>query len=113
MIAIATSAAMLASFSSEAGYALASDVSKVKAFKPALAATYTKGIGVHANSEVFYDIEGKGYDFFESYIGIDQAMKGKPSSATFEVYVDGEKKFESDVFWVGTEHEFVKITLTG
>ncbi len=77
-----------------------------------LAATYTKGIGIHANSEVVYDVEGKGYDFFESYIGIDQAMKGKPSSATFEVYVDGEKKFESDVFKAGTEHQFVKIPVT-
>ncbi|ETT59598.1 hypothetical protein BSK66_00875 [Paenibacillus odorifer] len=78
-----------------------------------LAATYAKGIGVHANSEVVYDIEGKGYDFFESYIGIDQAMKGKPSSATFAVYVDGEQKFESDVFRAGTEHQFVKIPVTG
>ncbi|OAO89131.1 hypothetical protein AXX17_ATUG04160 [Arabidopsis thaliana] len=78
-----------------------------------LAATYAKGIGVHANSEVVYDMEGKGYDFFESYIGIDQAMKGKPSSATFEVYVDGVKKFGSDVFRAGTEHGFVKIPVTG
>ncbi|GAF08355.1 NPCBM/NEW2 domain-containing protein [Paenibacillus pini] len=78
-----------------------------------LPATYAKGIGVHANSEVVYDIEGKGYDFFESYIGIDQAVKGQASSATFEVYVDGEKKFESDVFKAGTEHEFVNIPVTG
>lgn len=78
-----------------------------------IAATYTKGLGVHANSEVVYDIAGKGYDFFESYIGIDQAMKGKPSSATFEVYVDGEKKFESGVLRAGTEHEYVKIPVAG
>lgn len=78
-----------------------------------LDATYAKGIGVHANSEVVYDIEGKGFDFFESYTGIDQAMKGKPSSATFEVWVDGEKKYSSDVFKVNTDHEFVKIPVTG
>ena len=78
-----------------------------------LAATYTKGIGVHANSEVVYHIEGKGYDFFESYIGIDQAVKGQASSATFEVYVDGEKVLDSDVFGSSTEHEFVKIPVTG
>lgn len=77
-----------------------------------LDATYAKGIGVHANSEVVYDIEGKGFDFFESYIGIDQAMKGRPSSATFEVWVDGEKKFDSVVFKENTEHEFVKIAVT-
>ncbi len=78
-----------------------------------LDATYAKGIGVHANSEVVYDIEGKGFDFFESYIGIDQAMKGRPSSATFEVWVDGEKKFDSVVFKENSEHEFVRIPITG
>ncbi|MGE7925708.1 NPCBM/NEW2 domain-containing protein [Viridibacillus arvi] len=78
-----------------------------------LDATYAKGIGAHANSEVVYDIDGKGFDFFESYIGIDQAMKGKPSSATFEVWVDGEKKFDSDIFKADTEHEFVKVPVTG
>ncbi|MEG0439171.1 MAG: NPCBM/NEW2 domain-containing protein [Solibacillus sp.] len=76
-------------------------------------ATYAKGIGVHANSEVVYDIEGKDFNFFESYIGIDQAMKEKGSSATFEVWVDGEKKFESGVFRSDTEHDFVKIPVTG
>ncbi|MFJ7736951.1 NPCBM/NEW2 domain-containing protein [Lysinibacillus sp. NPDC097287] len=78
-----------------------------------LDAIYEKGIGVHANSEVVYDIEGKDFNFFESYIGIDQAMKGRPSSATFEVWVDGEKKFASDVFKADTEHEFVKVPVAG
>ncbi|WP_332649054.1 NPCBM/NEW2 domain-containing protein [Lysinibacillus sp. 54212] len=78
-----------------------------------LDASYDKGIGTHANSEVIYDIEGKGFDFFESYIGIDQNVKGKASSATFEVWVDGEKKFDSKVFKSNTEHEFVRIPVTG
>ncbi|WP_192797491.1 NPCBM/NEW2 domain-containing protein [Psychrobacillus glaciei] len=78
-----------------------------------LEVTYAKGIGVHASSEVVYDIEGKGFDFFESYIGIDQAMKGNTSSATFEVWVDGEKKYNSKVFRSNTEHEFVKVSVTG
>ncbi|MEK4426870.1 NPCBM/NEW2 domain-containing protein [Solibacillus sp. FSL K6-1523] len=78
-----------------------------------LDATYTKGIGAHANSEVVYDIEGKGFNFFESYIGIDQAMKGRPSSATFEVWVDDEKMFGSDVFKANTEHEFIKVPVAG
>ncbi|MEK4426467.1 NPCBM/NEW2 domain-containing protein [Solibacillus sp. FSL K6-1523] len=74
---------------------------------------YAKGIGAHANSEIVYDLDGKDFNFFESYIGIDQSVKGKPSSATFEVWVDGEKKFASDVFKVGTEHQLVKIPVTG
>lgn len=74
---------------------------------------YAKGIAAHANSEVVYNIEGKSFDFFESYIGIDQNVKGKASSATFEVWVDGEKKFTSQVFKSNTEHEFVKVPVKG
>ncbi|WP_052343642.1 NPCBM/NEW2 domain-containing protein [Bacillus massiliigorillae] len=87
--------------------------SAITLVRQGLDATYSKGIGAHANSEVVYDIDGKGFDFFESYIGIDQAMKGRPSSATFEVWVDGEKKFTSDVFKVNNEHEFVKVPVAG
>lgn len=76
-------------------------------------ATYPKGIAIHANSEVVYDIAGKGFNFFESYIGIDQSVRGQGSSATFEVWVDGEKKYDSRVFKSNTEHEFVKVPVTG
>lgn len=82
-------------------------------FRQGLTATYAKGIGVHANSKLVYDMEGKGYDFFESYIGVDYAKDRTRASATFEIYVDGEKKFTSDVMSVGTEHGFVKIPVTG
>lgn len=92
---------------------LAPSGSAITLIRQGLEATYAKGIGAHANSEVIYDIENKGFNFFESYIGIDQAMKGGPSSATFEVWVDGERKFDSDVFKADTEHEFVKIPVTG
>ncbi|MFJ7935552.1 NPCBM/NEW2 domain-containing protein [Sporosarcina sp. NPDC096371] len=87
--------------------------SAITLVRQGLDATYSKGIGAHANSEVVYDIDGKGFDFFESSIGIDQAVKGRPSSATFEVWVDGEKKFSSDVFKADTEREFVKVPVTG
>ncbi|MDY0410091.1 NPCBM/NEW2 domain-containing protein [Paracerasibacillus soli] len=75
--------------------------------------TYPKGIGAHANSEVVYDVQGVGYDFFESYIGIDQAVKGQPSSATFEVWIDGKREFTSGVFKSDTEHEFIRVPVTG
>ena len=76
--------------------------------------TYTKGIGAHAASEVVFNIGDKGFDFFESYIGIDQAMRGKTvTSAAFEVWVDGEKKYESDVLTSTTKSEFIRVPLTG
>ncbi|QGM29526.1 DUF5011 domain-containing protein [Bacillus sp. N3536] len=77
-----------------------------------LEATYAKGIGAHAISEIVYNIDGKGFDFFESYIGIDQAMRGKGSSAAFEVWVDGEKKYISNNFNSNTDSEFIRVPLT-
>lgn len=75
--------------------------------------TYEKGIGAHASSEIVYNIEGKDFDFFESYIGIDQAMRASTAaSATFEVWVDDEKKYESSLFKATTESEFVKVPVT-
>ena len=82
-------------------------------FRQGLPATYAKGLGAHANSELVYDIEDKGYDYFESYIGIDYDATRTKASATFEVYVDGEKKFSSDVIKVSTEHGYVKVPVTG
>ena len=75
---------------------------------------YTKGIGAHAASEVMFNIEDKGFDFFESYIGIDQMTRNSTtSSATFEVWVDGEKKYESDVFTATSRSEFIRVPVTG
>lgn len=75
--------------------------------------TYKKGIGAHANSEIVYNVENKGYDYFESNIGIDQSRKGKNSSATFEVYVDGEKKYSSKTFKADTNVEHIKVDIKG
>lgn len=83
----------------------------IQLLRDGVAATYEKGIGAHANSEIVYDVAGKGYNHFESYIGIDQAMKGQNASATFEVWVDDEKLYTSGVFGSGTEHQFIKIPI--
>lgn len=32
---------------------------------------FNSGLGVHASSEIVYDIEGLGYDIFETYLGLD------------------------------------------
>ena len=32
---------------------------------------FYSGLGVHAASEIVYDIEGLGYDIFETYLGLD------------------------------------------
>ena len=82
-----------------------------------LSATYPKGLGAHAHSELIYDLtkEGlSGYDYFEAYIGIDQEMRNnKNSSVVFEVWVDDKRVYESDVFYGDSEHQAVCIPITG
>lgn len=76
--------------------------------------SYEKGLGVHANSEVIYNIEDMGYTSFEAYIGIDQSLRGNANaSATFEVWVDGKKSYESGVFKHNTPQQFIEIPLEG
>ena len=74
--------------------------------------TYSKGVGVHANSEVVYDLTDKNYDYFESYIGIDQVMKdNKSSSVIFKVLVDGQEKYNSGLMRSSDNQKYVKVNI--
>ena len=76
--------------------------------------TYSKGVGVHANSEVVYDLTDKGYDYFEAYVGVDQAMKDSPnSSIIFKVLVDGEEKYNSKLMKSSDNQKYVKVNVKG
>ncbi|MFX3636724.1 MAG: NPCBM/NEW2 domain-containing protein [Candidatus Pristimantibacillus sp.] len=72
--------------------------------------TSAKGLGAHANSTIIYNIEGKDYETFESYIGIDQAVAGSTSaSVMFQVYVDGVLKYQSPTMKSNTNRMAVSI----
>ncbi|WP_195940086.1 NPCBM/NEW2 domain-containing protein [Romboutsia sp. 1001713B170131_170501_G6] len=75
--------------------------------------TYDKGIGTHANSEIVYDLTDKNVDMFSSFVGIDRAMYNGPSSVEFEVYVDGEKVYESGVMRARDPQKFIEVDLAG
>ena len=72
---------------------------------------YNKGLGLHSNAEYVYDLEGKDYDYFESYVGVDKAMSARPASVIFKVLVDGEEKFNSGVMRGTTPQKYVKVDL--
>lgn len=74
---------------------------------------FEKGLGAHASSSVVYQVEGKGYHYFEAYIGIDQAMKKANPNAIFRVFVDGEKRYDSDVVKVTDDMLYVLIDIQG
>jgi hypothetical protein len=57
--------------------------------------TYSKGLGVHSNSEVVYDLAGR-YSTFLSDIGLD-AETGNNGSVAFQVFADGTKIYDSGV----------------
>lgn len=75
---------------------------------------YTKGIGAHANSTITYQLNENEYDFFEAYIGLDDAVRNRTgASVTFEVYADGEKVYESGVMKAAHSKKHVKVSLEG
>jgi hypothetical protein len=55
--------------------------------------SYDNGVGVAGDSQIVYNLAGK-YSQFFSDIGIDDAA-GANGSATFEVFADGKKIFDS------------------
>jgi hypothetical protein len=54
---------------------------------------YQRGLGMHANAESEY-LLGGGYRRFEAQVGVDDE-KGGLGSCVFQVWVDGEKRFDS------------------
>ena len=75
--------------------------------------TFTHGLGTHSPGEIFYDLEGS-YDRFESWVGMDAAMKDYPqASLVFKVLVDGRVCFDSGPMRVADKPKRVSVPLTG
>lgn len=75
---------------------------------------FAKGLGAHAASEIVYDLTGTGYTWFESFVGIDQAMKNAAAAkAKFQVYVDGKLCYDSGAMLANTPMKHVAIDLAG
>ncbi|MBO3444968.1 NPCBM/NEW2 domain-containing protein [Clostridium sp. CCUG 7971] len=74
---------------------------------------YEKGIGAHATSTITYDLTDKDYAYFSSYVGVDRQMFGTVASVSFEVYVDGTKKFDSGVMNSRDSQKYVEVGING
>ena len=72
---------------------------------------FYKGLGVHSRCRLTYDLVGK-YARFHSVIGIDDEARGK-GNCVFEVWVDGEKRFESGPVTGRDEPRTVEVDVTG
>ncbi|MGQ0633639.1 MAG: NPCBM/NEW2 domain-containing protein [Planctomycetaceae bacterium] len=70
------------------------------------------GLGVHSQSELAYDLDGK-FRWFQATVGIDDDTVGKGSVA-FEVLVDGVRAYRSEeLTGASPAVEIKKIDLTG
>lgn len=75
--------------------------------------TYDKGLGVHAHSEIVYDLTGRNFYYFTSDVGVSAASANANTSVAFKVYVDGELAAETPVMYRGTPYEHLAVSLAG
>jgi len=74
-------------------------------------ATYSKGLGVHANSEVRFYLGGE-YTSFVSNIGIDDEV-GNNGSVIFQVYADGSLLYNSGVMFGYSATRTINVSVAG
>ncbi|VYT63202.1 DUF5011 domain-containing protein [Clostridium tertium] len=74
---------------------------------------FDRGIGTHATSTIIYDLTDKDYSYFSSYVGVDRQMFGSVGSVIFQVYVDGEKKFDSGLMNSRDSMKYLEIDING
>jgi alpha-galactosidase len=75
-------------------------------------ATFQHGLGVTANSELWIDLRGAARQF-QAVVGIDDARKTGRGSVTFEVWVDGKRRYDSGVLRAGDAPRPVAVNLAG
>ncbi len=73
---------------------------------------YQHGLGVTSNGELWINLDAKAKSFV-AVAGIDDARKTGRGSVTFEVWVDGKKRFDSGLLKAGQPAVPVNVDLTG
>lgn len=72
---------------------------------------YSRGLGVHANSTVTYNLEGK-YERFLSDIGVDDEV-GNSGSVTFTVLLDGKQIYTSGLMNGTSANKSIDVSVVG
>ncbi|WP_424949836.1 NPCBM/NEW2 domain-containing protein [Deinococcus sp.] len=73
--------------------------------------TYTTGLGVHAASEINYDLNGQ-CTGFQTDMGVDDEVRSL-GSVTFEIWADGTKLYDSGLMTGNTATKSANVDLTG
>lgn len=72
---------------------------------------FEHGVGTHADSVLYIDLDGK-VERFQASVGIDDAAGGRGTVA-FRVYGDGKKLFDSGILKGGQEAKALDVPLAG
>ncbi|MBI4835472.1 MAG: NPCBM/NEW2 domain-containing protein [Planctomycetes bacterium] len=72
---------------------------------------FYKGLGVHANCELTYKLDGK-FRKFIATVGLDDTAEGK-GTVQFVVYLDGKKAYESKVMKGDSAPETINLDTSG
>lgn len=75
-------------------------------------AVFEKGMGVHATSELIYNLEGYEFSMFSTFVGVDASMKGK-GAITFEIFADGKSVFKTNEMTSADQMQFAEISVKG
>jgi beta-galactosidase len=70
---------------------------------------FRRGLGTHADSRIVCDIGGV-YRLFQSWVGADGASN---ATITFEVWLDGQKRWESGLMTKQSPAKLVELDVTG
>lgn len=73
---------------------------------------YAHGLGHHANGELLIELDGD-YRTFEADVGVQWQGGQNIGSVLFEVFVDGQKRYDSGVVKEGDEPRTVTIRVAG
>ncbi|NHC15886.1 beta-galactosidase small subunit-related protein, partial [Motilibacter deserti] len=78
------------------------------------ARTYAKGLGVHADSQLVYELSKLNLSRFQAVVGVDQEVPANAkSSVEFRVLLDGKEAFDSGAMTRGTAAVPVDLDVRG
>lgn len=78
------------------------------------ATQFKKGIGAHAPSTLIFNVEGMGYEIFETYAGTDYSQASSIyGQVTYKVFLDGVERFNSGEISATSEAAFISLDISG
>ena len=72
---------------------------------------FARGLGAHANGRILYELSGAAFKTFRSWVGRDE--HAGDGIVVFQVWVDGQKRFDSGPMTKATPARPVEVKVAG